>query len=193
MMPGNDGFEICTKLREKSIVPIIMLTARDSDMDYITGITLGSDDYFTKPFSPMSLVMRVKAIFRRIDFENSTKNDVDSININLEFGGVKIDTKNKSVEYNGKIIIYSLGYLIHDTNNESGKKSAIFNIDIDTEGKVKQLEIIPTYIDNKVSVKMYKDINEEKSKKLLEELNNGSKFSSYISEIKNDTLIIKAK
>ena len=89
-------------------------------------------------------------------------------------------------EYNGKIIIYSLGYLIHDTNNESGKKSAIFNIDIDTEGKVKQLEIIPTYIDNKVSVKMYKDINEEKSKKLLEELNNGSKFSSYISEIKND-------
>lgn len=104
MMPGNDGFEICTKLREKSIVPIIMLTARDSDMDYITGITLGSDDYFTKPFSPMSLVMRVKAIFRRIDFENSTKNDVDSININLEFGGVKIDTKNKSVEYNGKII-----------------------------------------------------------------------------------------
>ena len=96
-------------------------------------------------------------------------------------------------EYNGKIIIYSLGYLIHDTNNESGKKSAVFNIDINTEGKVKQLEIIPTYIDNKVSVKMYKDINEEKSKKLLEELNNGSKLSSYTSEIKNDTLIIKAK
>ena len=69
MMPGTDGLEVCTKLRQKSIVPIIMLTARDSDIDYVTGITLGSDDYFTKPFSPMSLVMRVKAIFRRIDFE----------------------------------------------------------------------------------------------------------------------------
>ena len=69
MMPGSDGFEICKKIREESIVPIIMLTARDTDIDYITGITLGSDDYFTKPFSPMSLVMRVKAIFRRIEFE----------------------------------------------------------------------------------------------------------------------------
>ncbi|MDO5517670.1 MAG: response regulator transcription factor [Clostridium sp.] len=104
MMPGNDGFQICTKLREKSIVPIIMLTARDSDMDYITGITLGSDDYFTKPFSPMSLVMRVKAIFRRIDFENSARDDLEDTHINLEFGGVKIDTKNKSVEYDGRMI-----------------------------------------------------------------------------------------
>lgn len=71
MMPGSDGFEICKKIREESIVPIIMLTARDTDIDYITGITLGSDDYFTKPFSPMSLVMRVKAIFRRIEFEHN--------------------------------------------------------------------------------------------------------------------------
>lgn len=104
MMPGSDGFQICTKLREKSIVPIIMLTARDSDMDYITGITLGSDDYFTKPFSPMSLVMRVKAIFRRIDFENSERNNIDDSCENLKFGGVIIDKRSKNVIYDGKTI-----------------------------------------------------------------------------------------
>lgn len=69
MMPGSDGFTICSKLRQISNVPIIMLTARDGESDYITGITLGSDDYFTKPFRPLKLVMRVKAIFRRIDME----------------------------------------------------------------------------------------------------------------------------
>lgn len=69
MMPGSNGFTILKALRKLSTVPIIMLTARDSDLDYATGLDLGSDDYFTKPFSPMELVMRVKAIFRRIDFE----------------------------------------------------------------------------------------------------------------------------
>ena len=69
MMPGSDGFAICTELRKISTVPIIMLTARDSENDYAMGLGLGSDDYITKPFSAMSLLMRVRAIFRRIGFE----------------------------------------------------------------------------------------------------------------------------
>ncbi|MCL2576234.1 MAG: response regulator transcription factor [Defluviitaleaceae bacterium] len=73
MMPGSNGFVICKTLREKSTVPIIMLTARDSDLDYATGLDLGSDDYLIKPFSPMALVKRVEAIFRRIDFERGAK------------------------------------------------------------------------------------------------------------------------
>lgn len=101
MMPGSDGFEVCTKLREKSIVPIIMLTARDSDIDYITGLSLGSDDYFTKPFSPMALVMRVKAIFRRIDFEKNQKNEYSNNSIlELKFGDIIINTKSKVVKHN---------------------------------------------------------------------------------------------
>lgn len=64
-------------LRAQSIVPIIMLTARDSDLDYATGLDLGSDDYFTKPFSPMELVMRVKAIFRRIEFEKQKNEEAE--------------------------------------------------------------------------------------------------------------------
>jgi len=72
MMPGSNGFTICRELRKITRAPIIMLTARDSDLDYMTGLSLGSDDYFTKPFSPMSLVLRVKAIFRRLELDRLT-------------------------------------------------------------------------------------------------------------------------
>ena len=100
MMPGSDGLEICTKIREISTVPILMLTARDSDMDYITGITLGSDDYFTKPFRPMSLVVKVKAIFRRIEFENTNRENDKT----LSFADVSINTSSKIVKYKDEII-----------------------------------------------------------------------------------------
>ena len=69
MMPGSNGFVICKEIRKTSNIPVIMLTARDSDLDYATGLDLGSDDYLVKPFSPMALVMRVKALFRRIELE----------------------------------------------------------------------------------------------------------------------------
>ena len=69
MMPGSSGFIICTKIREVSNVPIIMLTARDTDDDYISGISLGSDAYFTKPFSPVKLIMQVKAMLRRVEMD----------------------------------------------------------------------------------------------------------------------------
>jgi len=69
MMPGSNGFIICKEIRKISHVPVIMLTARDSDLDYATGLDLGSDDYLIKPFSPMALVMRVKALFRRIELD----------------------------------------------------------------------------------------------------------------------------
>jgi len=69
MMPGSNGFTCCRELREYSHVPIFILTARDSDLDYQTGLDLGCDGFFTKPVSPMSLVMRVKALFRRIAYE----------------------------------------------------------------------------------------------------------------------------
>lgn len=65
MMPGSDGLTICKKSREISTVPIIMLTAKESEMDYITGLALGGDDYLFKPFSPSMLVMRCKALLRR--------------------------------------------------------------------------------------------------------------------------------
>jgi two-component system, OmpR family, alkaline phosphatase synthesis response regulator PhoP len=66
MLPGLDGFEVCRRLRgDKNQVPIIMLTARDDDIDKIIGLELGADDYLTKPFNPRELVARVKALLRR--------------------------------------------------------------------------------------------------------------------------------
>lgn len=69
MMPEMDGFSLCSAIRELSSVPIIIVSARDSETDRIIGLNLGSDDYLTKPFSPMELVARVKSIFRRIELD----------------------------------------------------------------------------------------------------------------------------
>lgn len=96
MMPGSNGFTVCSEIRKISTVPIIILTARDSDIDYATGLSLGSDDYFTKPFSAISLVMRVKAIFRRIEFERQNHAEQDS-GEELCFGDIVLDEKSMIV------------------------------------------------------------------------------------------------
>lgn len=101
-MPGSDGFSICSKLRQISTVPIIMLTARDGEGDYITGITLGSDDYFTKPFRPLKLVTRIKAIFRRMDMEKEiTKTE------QISFGDIVILIKKRSITIKDKEISFT--------------------------------------------------------------------------------------
>jgi len=77
MLPGTSGLSICQKIREKHTYPIIMLTAKDAETDKITGLTLGADDYVTKPFRPLELVARVKAQLRRYKkySGNAAKND----------------------------------------------------------------------------------------------------------------------
>ena len=65
MLPEVDGWEVCRQIRRSSLVPIIMLTARDDDVDKIVGLELGADDYITKPFNPRELVARVRAVLRR--------------------------------------------------------------------------------------------------------------------------------
>ena len=73
MLPGMDGFGVCRKIREKSSVPIIMLTARDEEVDKVLGLELGADDYITKPFSVRELLARVKANLRRHSDEGETE------------------------------------------------------------------------------------------------------------------------
>jgi len=107
MMPGSSGLMICTKLRAVSNVPIIMLTARDTDEDYICGITLGSDDYFTKPFSPVKLIMRVKAMLRRVEMDTEV----------LDKNGASITIADIEICPN-KLIAYSNGTELELTNTE---------------------------------------------------------------------------
>ena len=69
MMPGTDGLAVCRELRSVSDIPIILLTAKDSELDYVMGISQGSDDYLTKPFRPTILLMKVKALLRRVEMD----------------------------------------------------------------------------------------------------------------------------
>lgn len=78
MMPKMDGFKLCQKIRENHNYPIIMLTAKEEETDKITGLTLGADDYMTKPFRPLELIARVKAQLRRYKKYNQTTPSEDS-------------------------------------------------------------------------------------------------------------------
>lgn len=87
MLPGTDGFTICRKIREKYMYPVIMLTAKDEDTDKITGLTLGADDYITKPFKPLEMVARVKAQLRRYKKYNPDYREISSDKI-FSHGGI---------------------------------------------------------------------------------------------------------
>src|SRR5262249_57453763 len=65
MLPGDDGFTVCQRIREAASVPVIMVTARSEEAHRVTGLELGADDYVTKPFSPIEVVARIKAVLRR--------------------------------------------------------------------------------------------------------------------------------
>jgi DNA-binding response OmpR family regulator len=81
MLPGMDGLEICKRVRATSDIPIIMLTARNDDIDKIVGLELGADDYLTKPFNPRELVARVKAILRRSDRKSAAETSTNAIQL----------------------------------------------------------------------------------------------------------------
>jgi DNA-binding response OmpR family regulator len=101
MMPGTDGFILSSQIRQRSNVPIIIVSARDSEMDKITGISLGSDDYMTKPFSPMELVARVKAIFRRLHLDNGEGENENERNATA-FGNIEAEQMSRDFKIDGK-------------------------------------------------------------------------------------------
>ena len=94
MLPGLDGFEILRRLRPQSRVPVLMLTARGEDLDRITGLEMGADDYLAKPFNPRELVARIRAILRRLERPPSSEGP-------LEVNGVRIDPGTREASANG--------------------------------------------------------------------------------------------
>ena len=99
MLPGMDGYQVCTEIRKNSRVPIIMLTAKGETFDKVLGLELGADDYIVKPFDPKELVARVKAVLRR--YESKTEEKDKNL---LKFDGLEINLSNYSVAYNGKTL-----------------------------------------------------------------------------------------
>lgn len=95
MLPGLDGIEVCKKIRDESVVPIVMLTARGDTLDVVQGLESGADDYIIKPFKPKELIARIKARLRKDDYKSET----------LTLGDLNIDVLGHTVKRNGKTII----------------------------------------------------------------------------------------
>ncbi len=98
MLPGIDGFELLRRLRSRSQVPVLMLTARGEDVDRIVGLELGADDYLPKPFNPRELAARIRAILRRGNPRREDRAERVSI------AGITLDTETREVQYEGRRI-----------------------------------------------------------------------------------------
>ncbi|GBE22472.1 transcriptional regulatory protein YycF [bacterium BMS3Bbin01] len=96
VMPGSDGFEVLREIRAESDVPVIMLTARVEEVDRVVGLTVGADDYVTKPFSPRELTARIRAVLRRSKTPSFRENDA------VHFVGLTIDPARREVLRDGE-------------------------------------------------------------------------------------------
>ena len=103
MLPELDGFEVCQQIREFSMVPIIMLTAKSEDMDKILGLEYGADDYMTKPFNVLEVKARIKAILRRLDHSKASalKEPTDDMIVR---GKMRVDVEGRRVYIDGREI-----------------------------------------------------------------------------------------
>ena len=102
MLPGLSGTEVCRQLRTRSSVPVIMLTAKDSEVDKVVGLELGADDYVTKPYSSRELVARIRAVLRRNGFDELVSEGV------ISAGPVRMDIERHQVSINNENIAFPL-------------------------------------------------------------------------------------
>lgn len=105
MMPEIDGIEVCKQLRQKSAsVGIIMLTAKTQEMDKVTGLLVGADDYVTKPFSPAELMARVDASYRRVVMNRTVAEPQQDKKDRIELGEFVLDIRSRTLTKNGKVV-----------------------------------------------------------------------------------------
>ena len=118
MLPGVDGYQICTSIRKNSDVPIIMLTARSDTFDKVLGLEMGADDYIVKPFEPKEMVARVKAVLRRYEKSEDKENDKT-----VSFDDLKISLNDYTVLYHGESLSFppkelELLYFLAENKNQ---------------------------------------------------------------------------
>ena len=104
MLPGIDGFEVCRIVRKELITPILMLTARDDEIDRVVGLEVGADDYLTKPFSMRELIARVKALLRRSRLIQEANSSKSTDKKKFTFENLSIDQVRREVKINDKIL-----------------------------------------------------------------------------------------
>ena len=131
MLPGLDGFTLCSRIREHSNVPILLVTAKTEDIDKIRGLGLGADDYITKPFSPGELLARVKAHLQRYDRLTGAREDPGSI---IEIRGLRIDRSARRVWVDGREVFLTsreyelLTYMARNPNRVFSRQELFRNI-----------------------------------------------------------------
>ncbi|MDM5300295.1 response regulator transcription factor [Bacillus subtilis] len=101
MLPDIDGFELCRIIRKDNHIPILFLTARTTDLDLITGLSIGGDDYIKKPFNPMEVLARVKALLRRQNYFIEEKNSMETKGV-MDFGSFQLNKKKAILIVNGR-------------------------------------------------------------------------------------------
>lgn len=130
MLPGIDGMEICRKVREKKDIPILLVSAKKEDLDKITGLGYGADDYIVKPFSPKELVARVIAHISR--YERLTAKNEKNNAKTIEIGGLKLDGKSRRAFVNGSELVltnkeFDLLYFLASSPDTVYSKEELFN------------------------------------------------------------------
>jgi len=107
MLPGMDGFEVCRTLRQETNIPVLMLTARDDEIDRVVGLEVGADDYLPKPFSMRELIARVKALLRRVRLireEVGAAAQEGNLHQLMTFGNLEIDMTRREVRLDGVVV-----------------------------------------------------------------------------------------
>ena len=141
MMPGTDGLAVCRELRSVSDIPIILLTAKDSELDYVMGISQGSDDYLTKPFRPTILLMKVKALLRRVEMDRGKTAEEDE----LHYGDIRYSATENAVFCGDTIVALTqtelrlLSYMMKQPEKAYSREdllSAVWGFDSDVETRV---------------------------------------------------------
>lgn len=127
MMPELDGFALCAAIRMESSVPVIIISARDGEQDKIKGLTLGSDDYLTKPFSPMELVARVNGLFRRIEMDRRPLKGPEEIrvqDVRIYPESFRVETGDRTVNLTG-MEFSLLRYLAENRNRAVSREELL--------------------------------------------------------------------
>ena len=141
MMPGTDGLTVCRELRTLSDIPIILLTAKDSELDYVMGISQGSDDYLAKPFRPTILLMKVKALLRRVEMDRGKTAAEDE----LHYGDIRYSATENAIFYGTAPVSLTqtelrlLSYMMKQPEKAYSREdllSAVWGFDSDVETRV---------------------------------------------------------
>jgi len=111
MLPGLDGFEVCRILRQEMSTPVLMLTARDDEIDRVVGLEVGADDYLAKPFSMRELIARVKAMLRRVRLTRAEASQTEDLNGKpitevLEFDNLRINITRREITVNDEVVAF---------------------------------------------------------------------------------------